>query len=129
MRHERSRPGGEPSGFPDHHRQEEVNRSIQRGSDKTRLMSPGYVLHFQARVMSDALAEASAGYWRRRADHLRSCLSRPGDFHGSATPQQIAARDARLRADIARCLTHAKVLAEGIGDIAPEVVDVLREVA
>jgi hypothetical protein len=108
---------------------EKLSTTVHRAADKMRPMSPGYVLHFQARVMSDALAEASAGYWRRRAEHLRSCLSRPSDFRGSATPEQVEARDARLRADIARCLTHAGVLAEGIGGIPPEVVDVLREVA
>lgn len=33
-------------------------------------MSPlhAYVEHFQRRVLQDALAEATVGYWRRRAD-------------------------------------------------------------
>jgi hypothetical protein len=93
------------------------------------VMSRAYIRHFQARVLSDCLAEASAGYWRHRAEHLRRCLSRPGDFVGRATADEIAERDLRIQADIERCLAHAGLLADGSAQIAPEVVDVLREVA
>lgn len=104
----------------------------------SRLMSPAYRLHFAARVMQDALANASAGYFLHRAEQLELCLSRAGDYEGDkhATPaekatrdQQRADRDARLRADIERCRRHAGLLAEGPAEITAEIVDVLREVA
>ncbi|MEV8372473.1 hypothetical protein AB0P21_07025 [Kribbella sp. NPDC056861] len=88
--------------------------------------------------MTDALAEASAGYFLHRAAQFKQCLSRPDDFMGDkyATPEEIAIRDqqradrdARLRADIERCRLHAGLLAATPAELSPEVVDVLREVA
>lgn len=32
--------------------------------------APGSIEHFRARVLQDALAEATAGHWRRRADQF-----------------------------------------------------------
>jgi hypothetical protein len=84
--------------------------------------------HFRARVLQDALTEATAGYWQRRADMLERCLSQPGDFIGAATTEQIAQRDARILADVARCRAHAQLIADG-GDISDDARNVLAEVA
>jgi len=86
------------------------------------------VEHFRSRVLQDALTEALAGYWRTRAAALLASCSRPGDFHGLSTAEDIAARDARLRADAARCLQHAYVIELG-SEVSPDVVNVLSEVA
>lgn len=69
---------------------------------------PEYVEHMRARVLQDALAEASASYWRRRAETFaavgtpacdeiaqacrnRATLSLPGEYRKLA---EIALRDA-----------------------------------
>jgi hypothetical protein len=41
-----------------------------------------HVEHFQHRVIQDALAEATAAYWRRRADQFDAAQPRPGDYLG-----------------------------------------------
>lgn len=84
--------------------------------------------HFCRRVLQDALAEATGQYWRRRARALEQALSRPGDYCGQATPDQIAERDEQLRAAILACTSHAQLYARG-DDVSPEVYAVLREVA
>jgi len=38
-------------------------------------------------------------------------MSRPGDFTGNATQEEIAARDRRLAAQALACLRHADLLA------------------
>jgi hypothetical protein len=84
--------------------------------------------HFRSRVLQDALAEACAAYWKRRAETLEGCLSRPGDFTGSATPEEIKSRDARIRDDVTRCRAHARLMADDTG-ISNDVRNVLAEVA
>lgn len=84
--------------------------------------------HFRGRVLQDALSEAMARYWHHRADMLERCLSRPGDYTGRASTAEIAGRDARIRADAARCRAHARLLAEP-SDISDDVRNVLAEVA
>ena len=39
-----------------------------------------YLERFGRRVLQDALSEASAAYWRRRANDLRAARHRAGDF-------------------------------------------------
>lgn len=84
--------------------------------------------HFRSRVLQDALSEACAGYWNRRAELLERCLSRPGDYAGSATAEEIESRDARIRADVARCRAHATLIADG-SDISEDVRNVLAGVS
>lgn len=84
--------------------------------------------HFRHRVLQDALAEATAQYWRRRARALEQALSRPGDYPGRATTEQIAERDERLRAAILACSSRAQMY-EPDEEISAEVYAVLQEVA
>jgi len=63
------------------------------------------------RVAQDCFAEAAAATWWRRAETLRWAMSRPGDFTGNATQEEIAARDRRLAAQALACLRHADLLA------------------
>lgn len=48
-----------------------------------------HVEHFRARVLQDALAEATAVYWRRRAQAFRDAMPRAGDYAGRATPDDL----------------------------------------
>jgi len=63
--------------------------------------------HFGARVLQDALAEATAAYWRKRAADYERARSRPGDYQGQATAAQIAVADARLTAQADACRARA----------------------
>ena len=63
------------------------------------------------RVAQDCFAEAAAAHWWRRAETLRGAMSRPGDFTGNATQEEIAVRDRRLAAQALACQRHADLLA------------------
>ena len=63
------------------------------------------------RLAQDCFAEAAAATWWRRAETLRWAMSRPGDFTGNATQEEIAARDRRLAAQALACERHADLLA------------------
>lgn len=84
--------------------------------------------HFSHRVLQDALAEATGQYWRRRARALEQALSRPSDYRGQATAEEIAKRDERLRVAILACASRAQLYEPG-DDIEAEVYAVLQEVA
>jgi hypothetical protein len=64
---------------------------------------PDYVEHFRYRVLQDALSEATAAYWRRRAETFEAALPRPGDYTGRATPEQIQEQRLRVAATILAC--------------------------
>lgn len=68
-----------------------------------------YVDHFRARVLQDALTEATATYWHRRATALEAARSRPGDYQGRASLESIRARDARLSAAARACRRRASL--------------------
>jgi hypothetical protein len=86
------------------------------------------LVNFQRRILQDALSEATADYWRRRARALEKALSRPTDYRGRATPEQIAERDEQLRAAILACSLRAQLYEPG-ADICAEVDAALAEVA
>lgn len=83
--------------------------------------------NFTRRLLQDAMSEASAKYWRQRARTLEQALSRPGDYQGQATPEQVAERDERLRAAILACSLRAQ-LYELDADVSEEVDAALAEV-
>ncbi|MDQ6849429.1 MAG: hypothetical protein M3070_05525 [Actinomycetota bacterium] len=68
-----------------------------------------YVQHFQHRVLTDAIAEASGDYWRRRGDVFESCQPRLGDWPGRATPEQLAQANLRCAATALACRQRAAV--------------------
>lgn len=76
-----------------------------------------YVAHFRARVLQDALLEATEAYWLRRAAAFAGAASRPGDYPGQATPEQLAARDERTRGIAQACRNRAAV---GLSDVPME---------
>ena len=75
-----------------------------RGLDLTE-----HVEHFRARVLADALQEATRAYWHRRADALEAAMPRPGDFAGNATRAQLEAQRARLAAAALACRQRAEL--------------------
>lgn len=53
---------------------------------------PEHVEHGRVRVLQDALADATAATWRRRAEMFRWAAPRPGDFTGRATRAELSER-------------------------------------
>lgn len=84
--------------------------------------------HFLARALQDCLSQATADYWRRRAQTFLDAAPRPGDYNGKATPAQLAERAQRCRQAAQACLQRASLEAPG-QPIEPEVWAVLGEVA
>lgn len=72
-----------------------------------------YVEHFRYRVLQDALNEATAAHWRRRADMFTSALPRPGDFTGQAKPEQIEEQRQRVALTAAACRMRAEFMLGG----------------
>ena len=72
------------------------------------MVSPDYADHFRFRVLQDAMVQATAIHWRRRAEQFRAALPRPGDFPGRGiTPAQRARRRERLLKVIEECELRA----------------------
>lgn len=65
---------------------------------------------FLRRVIVDALLEADACYWERRAEVLDGAAPRVGEFHGQATRDELNAAWRRCHADARRCRAHAALL-------------------
>lgn len=87
-----------------------------------------HVEHFRLRVIQDALAEATAAYWHRRAQTFEDARSRPGDYAGEATPEHIAARDAELTGIAQAC--RARAALAHLTDTTPEaILAAIREAA
>jgi len=62
------------------------------------------------RVVQEALNDALACTWRRRADLLEWARPRPGEYAGQATAAELAARDRRLAAQAQACRNKATLL-------------------
>lgn len=74
----------------------------------------GRLLHFRARVLADCLSEATADYWRRRADQFEDAAPKDGDFHGTATPEALAEARERCLATAAACRARASLEGPGL---------------
>jgi hypothetical protein len=86
--------------------------------------------HFRARLLQDALTEALAATWLRRAELFEWAAPRPGDYVGGATPQQLAEAATRCGATARVCRWHAELILSGRPEpISAEVESVLAEVA
>jgi hypothetical protein len=80
-------------------------------------------------VLQDALTEATAGYWIRRAEQFEAAAPRRGEYHGSATADQVMATRARCIATAQACRLHAQLILGAVPEeISPEVWAVLAEV-
>jgi hypothetical protein len=71
--------------------------------------------HFQARVIQDAVAEASALQWERRAGMLEWARPRVDDFPGEASVKDRQARWSILTQQARACRNHAALLRMGGG--------------
>jgi len=76
------------------------------------------------RVVQDALNDAVATTWRRKAALLEWARPRPTDWNGNATPAELAERDRRLSAQAEACRAKATLLELGILDDFEAVSDV-----
>ncbi len=84
--------------------------------------------HFGARLLVDAFLEASRSYHLRRALEFDAARSRPGDYVGDATPDEIAARDGRLTSLANACRARASLAPLQCDEIDDAVALVLAEV-
>jgi len=79
-----------------------------------------YVDQFRARVVQDALSEATADYWLRRAETFEAARHRPGvDYAGNATLDVLRARWVELTEVALACRNRASVAYFPV-DIEPE---------
>lgn len=84
-------------------------------SPVSRLLDDGGDLaHFQARVLADALSEATAAYWERRARALEDAAPRPGDWPGRASAASLEAARERCLGAAAACRARASLEGPGL---------------
>jgi hypothetical protein len=113
-----------------------------------------YLQHFRARVLQDALTEATAEYWEYRAQQLEDAIPPAGhyrkpvyvtdtpaearerkeewrtEYRGNATPEDITAAVVECANTVAACRRHARLLRESMPEpISDEVLAALEEVA
>jgi hypothetical protein len=75
----------------------------------TAALPQGYHQRFRHRVVQDAVAEATAAYWRRRAETFQCARPRASDWPGQATAADLAAQDRRLAVIAAACHQRAQL--------------------
>jgi hypothetical protein len=46
--------------------------------------------HFRARILQDALTEATAAYWLHRAEQFEAAAPQPTDYSGHASQEELA---------------------------------------
>jgi hypothetical protein len=86
--------------------------------------------HFRARILQDALTQATAAYWLRRADQYEAAAPQPGDYGGNASQAQLTDAWVRCMTTAAACRRHAELITQGQPEeISDEVASVLEEVA
>ncbi len=86
--------------------------------------------HFRARVLQDALTEATAQYWLHRAHQFQQAAPRLDEYRGHATREQLRERWIECMAASQACLRHADLIrSEYPEEISDEVAVGLEEVA
>lgn len=83
--------------------------------------------HFQARVLQDALDQATIGHWLARAAALSASLPRPGDYAGRASAEELSAREARIRGELTAIRRHVWLLQHTYREPTPEVLQAVRD--
>lgn len=86
-----------------------------------------YVEHFRARVLQDALNEATASYWLRRAEQFEQAKPRLGEHFGNRTADDLRAKWRELDEIVRACRNRATVSLWQ--DLDEETQQILREVA
>lgn len=84
------------------------------------------VVRFTARMLQDALADATADFWERRARTFEAAAPRQGDFNGRATTEDLEARRARCELSARVCRQRASLERHG-QPVDPDVWAVLAE--
>ena len=72
-----------------------------------------YAEPVRRRAIQNAIGEALAAAWTRRAEMFDWARPRPGDFIGLATPADLSAADERCAGVALACRNHADALAWG----------------
>ena len=103
-------PPEETAGEFDPDSEEPVRRKREHVTD---LLLAEYLDQFVRRIVLNAINEADATYWLRRACELEAGMSRPDDYAGNATREELAARNRRLREVACACRNRAAVAAHG----------------
>jgi hypothetical protein len=86
--------------------------------------------HFRARILQDALTEATAQYWVHRAHQFQQAAPRLDEYRGQATSEHLTERWVECMATMQACLSHAELLRQEAPEpISDEVWTVLEEVA
>ena len=87
-----------------------------------------YLERFGRRVLQDALSEATADYWRRRADALRAARHREGDYLPDGRLEAARTRWRELT-EAARACDNAASFLEAYGNeiFAADVASVMTE--
>jgi hypothetical protein len=86
--------------------------------------------HFRARVLQDALTEATAQYWLHRAEQFEAAAPRPSDYHGDASQEQLTEAWVRCKTTAVACRRCAELITQNKPEpISDEVWAVLGEVA
>ncbi|SDD89829.1 hypothetical protein [Nocardioides lianchengensis] len=92
-----------------------------------------FVEHFQHRVLQDALSQATAGHWIRRAEEFEGAKPVLGGTHGDATPAELGAKWRELDAIARACRGRAQVSLLGgaleVTDDVQQALDIARVVA
>jgi len=92
----------------------EVDSSLPRAASNECIRRAELDLgHFAARVIQDALTEAEAAGWERRARAFEEAAPRSTDFNGRATPAELEERSRRCLAVAAACRHKAELIREG----------------
>jgi len=89
----------------------------------------GHVLdleHFRARVLQDALDQATVSYWIGRHAALSASLPRPGDYVGRASAEELNAREARVRRELQAIERHVYLLQHTYREPSAEVLEAVR---
>jgi len=68
-----------------------------------------HVANFQRRVLADALQEATAAYWTRRAEAFEAAIPRESDYRGRASDADVEEQRYRLAASALACRQRAQV--------------------
>jgi hypothetical protein len=69
-----------------------------------------YLEHFAARALTDAVNEATASHWRRRAQAFRDAAPRVGDYPGKATLTELAELGQRCLQTAKACERRADLI-------------------